>query len=758
MATSLVVNGVSYLYPDTGDQSWGTVASAWAAAVTSGTLQKAGGAFALTADANFGANFGLLAKYFTSQTANASATGVLRLASTEGVGWRNNANGADILLAKNSSDQLTWNGVVIASSAGVVPVAAGGTGLTSGTSGGILGFTGTTTIASSALLAANQVVIGGGAGATPTTLAAGTQYQVLTMGASNPAWGAVNLAQSAAVTGVLPNTNTTAASANTGSAIVARDGSGNFTAGTITAALTGAASGNLSYSANNHGVLFSGAANVVTVLAPDASTTKVLKSGGASADPSWLAYSSTGTASNLVFNDANANHQVNNLIEGYTTTVTASQTTTLSVSSGYFQFATGSTTGQIFKLPDATTLVLGHSFMIVNTSSAVVTVNDNSSTLVKSMAASSFMTLTCTNVGSAAGAWNASYSVNNAGGGTVTSVTYTGDGVVHSATPTAAVTTTGTLTAVLATQSARTFLQGPQNGSAATPTFAALKVPTIQKFISTGSTTGYLFTVSSANATVGATYTNNGNTYTVLNTIAAGTQLFCSQASAPTGSGTLTKSGGTGDSTITFSGNASLATYTAPTNPAPLYVRVRGIGGGGGGSGGGSGAGGGGNGLTTFFGSNLLSGSGGGGSGGTSGGTGGTTALGGLSGVSFTGGSGSSSGAAESATNVAPGGGAGASSPFGGQGGGGAPGGGGGVTAATNSGAGGGGGAGNVTIGQIGGGGGGAGGYFEAIITTVATTYPYIIGTGGGTGTAGTGGGTGAAGAAGIIEITEYYQ
>ena len=41
------------------------------------------------------------------------------------------------------------------------------------------------------------------------------------------------------------NSATTAASANTASAIVARDASGNFTAGTITAALTGIASGNL---------------------------------------------------------------------------------------------------------------------------------------------------------------------------------------------------------------------------------------------------------------------------------------------------------------------------------------------------------------------------------------------------------------------------------------------------------------------------------------------------------------------------------
>ena len=44
------------------------------------------------------------------------------------------------------------------------------------------------------------------------------------------------------VTGILPNANTTATNANTASAIVTRDGSGNFSAGTITANLTGSIS------------------------------------------------------------------------------------------------------------------------------------------------------------------------------------------------------------------------------------------------------------------------------------------------------------------------------------------------------------------------------------------------------------------------------------------------------------------------------------------------------------------------------------
>lgn len=69
--------------------------------------------------------------------------------------------------------------------------------------------------------------------------------------------------------------------------------------------------------------------------------------------------------------------------------------------------------------------------------------------------------------------------------------------------------------------------------------------------IDLGST--YTFTVSSANATVGATYTNNGSVYTVSQTIVGATTLITSGTGTPEASGTLTKSGGTGDATITFS-------------------------------------------------------------------------------------------------------------------------------------------------------------------------------------------------------------
>lgn len=76
----------------------------------------------------------------------------------------------------------TWQTPVIDVSAvtGTLAVTHGGTGITSGTSGGVLYFSGTTAIASSAALAANQIVLGGGAGQPPATLGSlGTTTTVL---------------------------------------------------------------------------------------------------------------------------------------------------------------------------------------------------------------------------------------------------------------------------------------------------------------------------------------------------------------------------------------------------------------------------------------------------------------------------------------------------------------------------------------------------------------------------------------------------
>lgn len=72
-----------------------------------------------------------------------------------------------------------------------VPVSAGGTGITSGTSGGIPYYSSTSAIASSAALAANSLVIGGGAGVAPSTTTTGTGVLTAVGSAVNTSGGLV---------------------------------------------------------------------------------------------------------------------------------------------------------------------------------------------------------------------------------------------------------------------------------------------------------------------------------------------------------------------------------------------------------------------------------------------------------------------------------------------------------------------------------------------------------------------------------------
>jgi len=92
-----------------------------------------------------------------------------------------------------------------ASLGAAVSVAKGGTGLTSGTSGGIPYFNAASTMASSAALTSNGVVLGAGAGAAPTSTAAGAANSVLRVPSAGgaPSFGAVDVSQANAVTGTL---------------------------------------------------------------------------------------------------------------------------------------------------------------------------------------------------------------------------------------------------------------------------------------------------------------------------------------------------------------------------------------------------------------------------------------------------------------------------------------------------------------------------------------------------------------------------
>lgn len=110
MAQNITFNGVVYTIPDVGDDSWGLNLSNFFIAIPQGTLQKSGGTFTLSNDINFGATYGLLSNYFKTRGANPSSSGLIRLNLTDTIAWRNNANTADLSLAINASDELTFNG------------------------------------------------------------------------------------------------------------------------------------------------------------------------------------------------------------------------------------------------------------------------------------------------------------------------------------------------------------------------------------------------------------------------------------------------------------------------------------------------------------------------------------------------------------------------------------------------------------------------------------------------------------------------
>ena len=84
------------------------------------------------------------------------------------------------------------------------------------------------------------------------------------------------------------------------------------------------------------------------------------------------------------------------------------------------------------------------------------------------------------------------------GVGTVTSVSFAGDGTVFSNIPGSPVTTTGTLFPVLNTQAANTFLAGPVSGAAAAPTFRLMTPVDVAGFVTyVTPTTGATITAAS---------------------------------------------------------------------------------------------------------------------------------------------------------------------------------------------------------------------------------------------------------------------
>lgn len=116
MSSTIIFNGTTYSVPATGDENWSDSLSLYLIAIASGALQKTGGTFTLTAETDFGATYGLKSTYYKSRATNPSSTGIVRLGNNEGIGFRNAANSADLVLKANASDLLEYNGSTIINS------------------------------------------------------------------------------------------------------------------------------------------------------------------------------------------------------------------------------------------------------------------------------------------------------------------------------------------------------------------------------------------------------------------------------------------------------------------------------------------------------------------------------------------------------------------------------------------------------------------------------------------------------------------
>jgi hypothetical protein len=233
-----------------------------------------------------------------------------------------------------------------------------------------------------------------------------------------------------------------ATNANTASAIVKRDASGNFSAGTITAALSGnastatalatsrtiaftgdaTASGSFDGTANYSQALTLATVNsntgsfgsstaipVITVngkgLVTAVSTQSIsttLNIAGSSGTGSVALGSQTLTIAAGNGITATASGQTITIASigagGYTSTATGAGTTTLTSSSTANQFFTGTTT-QTVKLPSTSGLTVGQEFIITNNSTGSLTIQDSAAGAIVTQAAGTQITYTVASTG-----------------------------------------------------------------------------------------------------------------------------------------------------------------------------------------------------------------------------------------------------------------------------------------------------------------------------------------------------------------------
>lgn len=143
-----------------------------------------------------------------------------------------------------------------------------------------------------------------------------------------------------------------------------------------------------------------------------------------------------GISLGALLNPGIGNLAAKKLVPGYTAVTSAAGTTVLTADSNYYQNLLGSTT-QTFQLPDATTLLVGTTFIFDNDSSGILTVVDNASGPIETIPGGAADFVYLANNSTVAGTWRrhaflpASYDFNsttaNFGNATITNATWNGN-------------------------------------------------------------------------------------------------------------------------------------------------------------------------------------------------------------------------------------------------------------------------------------------------------------------------------------------
>jgi hypothetical protein len=294
-------------------------------------------------------------------TGAVSGTGLSGSSSSEGGTFTVTSNATALntvsaIVARDGSGNFAAGTVTAALSGNATTATALATGRTIGMTGDVVwtsaSFDGSGNVTGTATIQANSVALG-----TDTTgnyVAAGAVSGTGLSGSSSSEGGTFTVTSNA--------TN-----ANTASAIVARDGSGNFAAGTITAALTGNASTatTLQTARTIGGVSFNGAANINL---PGVNTTGNQNTSGSSASCTGNAATATvlqtaRTIGGVSFNGSaninlpGVNTGGNQDTSGTSAISTAATVTTSSAASAFkvpFANTTASTTGNYGLLQDST--------------------------------------------------------------------------------------------------------------------------------------------------------------------------------------------------------------------------------------------------------------------------------------------------------------------------------------------------------------------------------------------------------------------